>query len=208
MAVFGGRETIPHMNPQAFPYKWTCVVGLIFLASVLWSDVRLDPFSFLFLAASTFCLFVSVIASIVLAVFQKSKSSLYRILINAAFCLLFFPTTRVGSVLRDRLFLAHLARFQEVTNLLIKNQPAHVTTEASVSVVRLPAGYSALHVADQVLIDSTREGITVRYISRDSSALGHRGFMYRSDDDAIGLGKEFPRLGCTRVAPHWFFFSD
>jgi hypothetical protein len=59
-----------------------------------------------------------------------------------------------------------------------------------------------------VLINSTKGNVTVRYISRDSSALGHRGYMYRSDDNPVALEREFLRMGYTRLAPHWFFFSD
>jgi hypothetical protein len=196
------------MAIRAFPYKWTCLVGLMFLASTLWADIVLDSLGILFVAVSIFCLFASAIASIVLAVIHRSRSSLYRVLLNVVVCLLFFPTIRLGDSLRDRLFLMRLARFQEVTNLLIGNEAAKVNHEAYVTAARLPPGYSNLHVADMVLINFTKENITVRYITRDSSALGHRGYMYRSDDDPAALTKDFPKLGYTRIAPHWFFFSD
>jgi hypothetical protein len=196
------------MTFKTLPYKWTCLVGLIFLGSTLWSDIMLDSLGFLFVAISAFCLLVSLIVSIVLAVGHRSKSSLHRVLINIFVCLLFFPTTRIGGLLGERLFLMHLARLQEVTNLLIKNEAAKVNPETSIIVARLPPAYSNLHVADTVLINSTKENITVRYISRDSSALGHRGYMYRSDDNPTALTRDFPRLGYTRIAPHWFFFSD
>lgn len=180
----------------------------MFLASTLWADIVLDSLGILFVAVSLLCLFASAIASIVLAVIHRSRSSLYRVLLNVVVCLLFFPTIRLGDSLRDRIFLMRLARFQEVTNLLIGNEAAKVNHEAYVTAARLPPGYSNLHVADMVLINFTKENITVRYITRDSSALGHRGYMYRLDDNPAALTKDFPELGYTRIAPHWFFFSD
>src|ERR1700747_3450710 len=99
------------MTFKTLPYKWTCLVGLIFLGSALWSDIMLDSLGFLFIAISIFCLLVSLIVSIVLAVGPRSKSSLYRVLINIFVCLLFFPTTRIGGLLGERLFLMRLARF-------------------------------------------------------------------------------------------------
>jgi hypothetical protein len=196
------------MTLKSFPYKWTCLVGLIFLGSLLWSDTLLDGVGFLLTLLSILGLFVSLIVSIVLAVFQRSKVDLYRVLINVAICLLFFPTTRLGVFLRERLFLMNLTRFQEVTNLLMENQTARLNHGDSHIGAQLPPAYSDLHVADYVLIDSKQKNITVRYVSRDSSALGHRGYMYRSDDDPAALRTEFPRLGYTRLSPHWFFFSD
>jgi len=183
-------------------------VGIIFLGSLLWWDTLLDGVGFLLTFLSILGLFVSVIVSIVLAVFERSKAALYRVLINVTLCLLFFPTIRLGDFLRERLFLMHLARFQEVTNLLVGNEAANLNRGDSYRVTRLPPGCSDLHVADNVLIDSKQKNITVRYVSRDSSALGHRGYMYRSDDDPAALRTDFPRLGYTRIAPHWFFFSD
>lgn len=196
------------MSLKSFPCKWTCLVGLVFLGSVLWSDTLLDGPSFLLVAFSISCFLASLIASIVLAVLQRSKATLYRVLINVTVCVLFFPTTRLGNFLRERLFLSHLTRFQAVTNLLIESEAPKSNLGDSLTQALLPPGYSDLHVADKVLVEFKQTNVTVRYISRDSSALGHRGYMYRSDDDPAALRKEFPSLGCTHIAPHWFFFSD
>jgi hypothetical protein len=188
--------------------KWTCLVGIVFLGSLLWSDTFLDEPGFLFVALSIFCLFASLIASVVLAVHQKSKAALYRVVISIAICLLFFPTTWLGNSLRERLFLSHLSRFQAVTNLLIENEAPKSNLGVSSTQTVLPPGYSDLHVVDKVLVDFKQTNTTVRFIRLDSSALGHRGYMYRSDDDPAALRREFPSLGYTHVAPHWFFFSD
>lgn len=196
------------MSLKSFPYKWTCLVGLVFLGSLLWSDTFLDGPGFLIVVLSIFCLFVSFVASIVLAAFQRSRAALYRVLINVTVCLLFFPTTQLGDFFRERLFLRHLSKFQAVTNLLLENEAPKFNLGVSLTETRLPPGYSDLHVKDRVLIDSKQKNVTVRYISRDSSALGHRGYMYRSDDDPAALRSEFPNLSYERIAPHWFFFSD
>jgi hypothetical protein len=196
------------MTLKSFPYKWTCLLGLVFLGLLLWSETVLDEPSFLFGIVSLLGLFATLIVSVGLALFERSKAALYRALISVGLCLLVFPTIRLGNFMNERLFLMHLTRFQEVTNLLVENQTAKLNGGDSFVVTRLPTGYSDLHVAGTVLIDSKQRNITVRYVSRDSSALGHRGYMYRSDDDPAAIEREFPRLGYKRIAPHWFFFSD
>jgi len=168
----------------------------------------MDGPSFLLGILSFLGIFASVIVSIVLAVIERSKAAVYRVLINVTLCFLIVPTIGLGDFLSERLFLMHLKRFQEVTNLLTENEAAKLNGGDSFVVTRLPTGYSDLHVAGTVLIDSKQRNITVRYVSRDSSALGHRGYMYRSDDDPAAIEREFPRLGYKRIAPHWFFFSD
>lgn len=193
---------------KLLPYKWTCLVGVAFLGSLLWSVTFSDGFSDLFVFLFLGCFFVSIVVSLVLGVARRSKDNLYRILINVIFCLLIFPTISVGGSLRDRIFLMRLSKFQEVTNLLIKDQMAKTNGDVFSTVVALPPSYSSLHVLDKVLIRSTKENITVRYAARDSNALSHSGYMYRSDDNPSALSKEYPRTGYTRVAPHWFFFSE
>lgn len=189
-------------------YKWTCLLGAAFLGSLLWSVTFSDFVSDLVVFLLLGCLFVSLIASVVLVVGRRSKDALYRLLINVIFFLLSFPTATLGGFLRDRLFLMHLSRFQEVTNLLVKDEIAKTNGDVISTAVSLPPHYSDLHVLDVVLIRSTKENITVRYDLRDSSALSHRGYMYRSDDNPVALSKEYPTTGYKRVAPHWFFFSE
>jgi hypothetical protein len=144
----------------------------------------------------------------VLAIAYRSRESLYRVLINVAVCLLFFPTIRAESILRDRLFLLHLARFQEVTDSLIANERARANTEEFSTAVQLPPSYSDLRVAGTVWIKSTKGNTTVEYLARETSALGHNGYIYRSDDSAAGLEKDHPEIGYTHLAPHWFWFND
>jgi hypothetical protein len=196
------------MKAKLLAYKWTCLFGVLLLGSLLWSVTFCDGLSDLFVFLFLGCFFVSIVVSLVLGVARRSKDALYRILINAIFCLLIFPTMSLGSSFRDRLFLMRLSRFQEVTNLLIKDEMAKAKGDVFSTAVSIPAGYSNLRVLNTVLVKSTKENITVRYAMRDSNALSHRGYMYRSDDDPAALNKEYPNTGYTRVAPHWFFFSE
>jgi len=156
-----------------------------------------------------FAVSVCLVVSLVLIVGNRSRMALYRVLINVAVCLLFFLANRDGSLIRDRLFIRHLARFQEVTDTLIANERARASREEFSTSVRLPSGYSdGLNVADTVFVKCTKENRTVEYLVRETSARGHSGYMYRSDDKAVTLEKNYPRIGYTHLAPYWFFFTD
>jgi len=181
---------------------------VLLLGSKLWSDIMLDGIGFLLVMVSLLCFLTSVIASLVWCATERSKSSLYRIALNAVFFALFFPTGYLGGYLREQLFRVHLSRFQQVTDFLINNVKGKLNAEVAWTRASLPPGYSDLHVADYVLIDSDHGSITVIYTSRDSSALGHRGYLYRSDDDPGPLKKTFSYLQYKRLAPHWFFYVD
>lgn len=196
------------MTIKSLHYKWTCLIGIIFLGSLLWSVTLCDWISDLFVFLSFVFFLTSVVASVVLGATHRSKDAVYRIMINVVFCLLVFPTIRLGGSLRDRLFLMRLSRFQEVTNLLVTDELAKASGDSFSTIVSLPPRYSDLNVLDRVLISSTKESITVRFAMRDSNALGHRGYMFRSNDNPVTLSKEYPKTGYTRVAPHWFFFSE
>jgi hypothetical protein len=104
--------------------------------------------------------------------------------------------------------LTRLPQFQEATDILVKDEIAKANGDVPPHMVSLPPGFSNLNVADHVLIGSTKGTVTVRYPFNNSSALGHSGFMYRSDDSELALSKEFPKTGYTHLAPNWFFFSE
>jgi maltodextrin utilization protein YvdJ len=95
----------------SFPYKCTFLVGLALLGSFLWWATMLDGLGLLLVLIFLCCFLASVIASLFLVIAQRSKVSLYRILINVMVCLLVFPTVRLGYFLNDRLFLMHLSEF-------------------------------------------------------------------------------------------------
>ena len=189
-------------------YKWTCLFGIAFLGSFLLSVVFSDGVSDIFVLVCSLAFFASIVASVRIVVTRRSRASLYHLLLNVAFCLLFFPTVRLGSVIGDRIFLTRLPQFQEATDILVKGEIAKANSDVAAHVVSLPPGFSNLNVADHVLISSTKGNITVRYPVKNSNALSHRGFMYRSDDSEMALSKEYPKTGYTHLAPHWFFFSE
>ena len=193
---------------RAFPYKKTVLIGLFFLGSLLWANTFQDGVGLLVVGLSALCVLMSLVANTVLAVSQRSGAPIHRIAINLAVCLLAYPAIYLGASLRDRIFLKHLSRFQAATTLLVEDATPKFGTGVSEVEHRLPSGFADLGVADRVLIDSKQGAITVRYISRDSSALGHRGYLYRSDDNLAGLRRDFPRLEYSRVVRGWFTFSD
>jgi hypothetical protein len=196
------------MMMKLLAYKWTCLFGLAFLGSFLFSIVSSDGVSDIFVLVCSLAFFASIVASVVIIVTRRSRTSLYHLLFNAAFCLLFFPTVRLGSVIRDRVFLTRLPQFQKATDILVKDEILKANPDVAAHVVSLPPGLSNLNVADHVLISSMKGNITVRYPVKNSNALSHRGFMYRSDDSELALSKEYPKTGYTHLAPHWFFFSE
>jgi hypothetical protein len=196
------------MTLKSIPYKLTYLVGVALLGSLLWAGTFRDGLLDIFVLFLFFCFLVSVILSLVLVVARRTRRAFYPIVINLVVVLLLFPTMNLGGYLRDRIFLSRLPKFQAVTDVLIESERANAESANSSIMVPLPSRYSDLDVKDRVQISSVKRSITVRYFNRDSSALGHSGYMYRSDDDATELSKEYPRTGYTRVAPHWFHFSE
>lgn len=193
---------------QWLAYKWTYLSGLAFLGSFVWSVVASDWVSDISVLVCSLAFLASVLASVVIAATRRSRDSLYRLLVNVAFCLLLFPAISLGAVIRDRIFLTRLPRFQETTDILVKNDAAKADGEMATTLVTLPPGFSDLNVAERVLISSTKGNITVRYATKNSNALSHGGFMYRSDDSERDLSQEYPKTGYAHLAPHWFFFSQ
>jgi hypothetical protein len=197
------------MKSQWRSYIWTLLVGLVFLLAALWQRTFRDSFGeiflILFLGA---CLIVSTAASLGLAVAQRTREALLRVALNGAFLLLFWPTLDLGRFLSDQLFLKHLTRFQQVTDVLLRNEEAKYAGRTFTDMLDLPAAYSNLHVKEKVQIRRTEMSTSVLYLNRDSSALGHSGYMYRSDDDPGALRKDYPKMGYTRLAPHWFYFLE
>lgn len=194
------------MKTHLLAYRWTFLIGVAFLGTLAWSVATPDKLSNLAVLLCFFCILASVFVSITTLATHRKKVALYRVLLNVVFCLLILPTISLGTAIRGRIFLSRLPRFQEVTNLLVAHDA--VGTEPNVLVVPLPAGFSDLNVGDRVKISRTTDNISVQYLERDSNALSHRGYMYRSDDSETSLNREYPRTGYTRIAPHWFFFSE
>lgn len=196
------------MKTNLLRYKWTCLVGIAFLGLILWSVTYSDPLGDL-LSLVFFVVFAgSIIVSVLILATYRTKDDVYRVLINVILCLLVFPTISLGGSLRDRLFVMHLSRFQEAADFLIQDEMAKTGGNVFSTIVSLPPRYSDLKVLGGVFVTSTKDSVTVRFATRDSSALGHQGYLFRSDDNPAALRTEFPKMGYTRIVPHWFFFSQ
>jgi hypothetical protein len=196
------------MFANSSPYKWTCLVGATLLIALIWSCTFNDGYSDLFVFFLLACFFISLVASVVLLVAHRSRPTLYRFLSNVLFALLLLPAARLGGFFENRLFLMHLSEFQQITDKLVREEQAKPHPDSYIAIATLPPGHSNLRVLNNVRIDATKGSITVRYIVRNSSALSHRGYMYRSDDNPAALEKEFPHMGYTHLAPNWYYFSD
>jgi hypothetical protein len=184
------------------------VFGAVCLGVNLWWAIFHDPYSFALSIIGAVGLLGSCIATIILAALERKKPDLYRAAVALVALLLLLPTIRLGGFLQDELFLIRLSRFQEVTDIVLKDQRDKAGSNVFTAGTALPAGYSNLGVKNGALIRSTENNVTVQYMFKDSSAVGHAGYMYRSDDDINALGKEFQSFGFRRLAPHWFYFID
>ena len=162
------------------PFKWTCLLGAALLIVMIWSCTFSDGYSDLVVFFLLACLFISLIASVVLLVADRSKPALYRLFINVLVVLLLLPAARLGTSFQNRLFMMHLAKFQQITDILIREEQAKPHPDSFIAIATLPPGNSNLRVLNNVRIDATKGSVTVRYIVRNSSALSHRGYMYRS----------------------------
>ena len=63
------------MNLKSFPYKWTCLMGLSILVSLFWSATVMDGPSFVSVFLLGLCFLISVVTSLVLVLFERSKVS-------------------------------------------------------------------------------------------------------------------------------------
>jgi hypothetical protein len=125
-------------------------------------------------------------------------------LINAVALGLVIPVLSLGSIVRNEIFLHYLPRYQAMTDLLIKRAAASLPD----SVVHLPSGGRSLLLNDSVLIERKDKNFVVLYTTRDSSAVGHSGYMYLSADDPEAVKAKRPELWYKRLAPNWYLWGD
>jgi hypothetical protein len=153
------------------------------------------------------CLMVSTGVSLLFGLCVWTRKSVYRIALNLLFFALFFPVVHLGNFLNLQLFLMKLPRYQEATNLILKDVKSK--SQRLEFVVALPQGYSDLNTTGKasVVLDPN-DVATVLYFKPGSSAVGHSGYLYRSDDNLEALKRECPELGFYRVAPNWYTFAD
>ncbi len=193
------------MKFKTFPLMGTWLFALIFLGATLWHSVSRDGWGFL-ISGLLFLSFV-VFACVVIgeALTQRTKIAGYRCLISIVALGLFIPTLILGGKLRNEIFLFELPTYQKITDILISQKQI----KANDPVVPFPAGYTSELIDDRYAsVRRDDSSITVLYLTRDSSAIGHAGFMYRSDDDPTPLKKQDPEMGFRRIAPHWFTWGS
>jgi hypothetical protein len=193
------------MKFKTFPLMGTWLFSLAFLGATFWHSVFRDGWGFLIwmLLFLSFLLFFCLVLGIVLS--ERTKTSVYRFLISFVALVLFIPAVILGNDLRDKIFLFELPYYQKITDSLIDQSSA----SAKDYLVVVPPDFSSAFVNDKhASVDRSEGGVTVLYFSRDSSAVGHAGYLYRSDDDIAELKKQDPHMGVYRIAPHWFSWGD
>jgi hypothetical protein len=186
------------MKFKSFPLMGTWLFAASFILSNLWHSVFRDGWGFLISGLLFLSIIIYAFVSLLIVLFDWSRLSCRRFLINAVALGAFIPALALGGFIRVHLFLADLPRFQTMTNLMIQD---NATT--------FPSSYSHLLVSDHVIIDHGQDNnVTVLYFTPDSSAVGHSGFLYRSDDDIQALKGEFPDFGFRRIAPKWYLWGS
>jgi hypothetical protein len=174
-----------------------------FLFITLWHSIFRGGWSFVLSVLLLLGFIVYVAASLLIALFYRSTSSWIRVGISLVAMGAFMPTAWLGNELRDQIFLANLSTYQAMTDVLIsQNQSLD-----SHRLVRFPPGYWSMLVADRARIERDDQSVTVFYQSGDSFALGHDGYLYRSDDNMQALKSGHPDIGLFRLAPKWYVWG-
>ena len=192
------------MKLKSLPLTGTWILGAAFDLSIFGHSVFRGGWSILVLGI-LFCSFtIYACGALAIALVSWSKVAWQRCLIIAALIVLFVPAIILGDALRERIFLAELPAFQKMTDLLIsQGVPAH-----GFATVQLPPSFLNPLVSDHASIERGEDNvITVTYFTGDSSAVGHSGFLYRSDDNPEPLKKEHARMGFRRLAPLWYLWG-
>jgi hypothetical protein len=180
------------------------VAGL-FGATLYWSVFR-DGWGFLASGLFFFASLGWLLASLLILFMNRSKKTIYRILIIIAGMTLVIPMLRIGSLIRNQLFLENLAYYQAVVDR-ISAKAKETPNEPGVS--RLPASFSSCLVGNFALIERDADSsFTLFFFTRDSSAIGHSGFLYRSDDNPKTVTREKPEVGLRRLAARWYVWGS
>jgi hypothetical protein len=193
------------MKFKSFPLMGTWLFGAAFLLSTLWHSIFRDGWGFLVSMLLAVVLLIHACVSLGLILDNRSRVSWRRVLINAVALGAFIPTLALGGFLRDQIFLANLPIYQAVADSSV----AHVKSSDTDLWNGYPTGFSSSLVGEHVLVRRSSDGaFTVMFVTRDSSAVGHAGYLYRSDDDESELRRENPDAGFKRLVPNWYVWGD
>jgi hypothetical protein len=193
------------MKLKSFPLMGTWLFGGAFLLATLWHSIFRDGWGFLVSGILFFSFIMYVFWAVVVALVERFRKAWHRCLISGIALGLFIPTIRLGGDVRDQIFLFELPTYQKITDLLISQEGI----KSADTTVDFPLGYTSGLVNDEhALIERGDDNsITVLYLTRDSSALGHSGYLYSSDDNLDALKAKRPETGFCRLAPHWYLWA-
>jgi hypothetical protein len=192
------------MTFKTFPYKLPCLLGFSVLGTLLWElTFRPSLVLVLFVILLFFMFIATAGGTMIWALFERTRTNLYRVLIYVLILTLVIPTVIFGNWLNRERFLFELPRYQQLTDQLLEN--ATPKTRA----VYIPPNYSDLVLYPSALVrHEASGGVSVWYLSGDSSAVGHSGYVYQSNDDLAALKHDHPEAGFSRIAPRWYLFGD
>jgi hypothetical protein len=193
------------MKFTSFLLVSSSVIAVVLVVVTFWHSIFRDAWSFFF-GVPLFLLFLASFLPVILfALFNRSRLSWWTISINVVAALSFFPMMNLGNMIRDDLFLANLATYQSLTDKMISERkvPSHD------EFVQFPNGYWSILVRDRAVIEynDADRSTTVIYTTGDSSAIGHAGYLYRSDDDQNAIHQKRPDIGLFRIAPKWYVWG-
>jgi hypothetical protein len=194
------------MTLKTFPYKFTCGIGCMFLGTLLWHSITRSGISFLLMGIFSVFFLGYAISTLISALMVWSKMNWLRALLSGLYLGLAIPFLYLGGFLSNQIFLWELPQYQAVTDLMVQQEK----TKAAVfrTRVELPPGYEYLFVSPKASIECDENNIvTVLYTTNDSSAVGHAGSLYRSDDDPAPLKNEHSTFGYVRLAPCWYLWG-
>jgi hypothetical protein len=193
------------MKFKSFPLMGTWLFASAFILATFGDSVVREGSSFLISGILSLAVVIYALIALVTALFDRTKVAWGRCLIIAIAICTGILALKLGAALRDQIFLWELPKYQKITDLLIREQTTAANTD-----VCFPSGYTSELVNDKrVSIEQGKDkAITVIYFTRDSSALGHAGYLYRSDDNLESLHKLHLRMGIGRLAPKWYVWGD
>ena len=175
-------------------------VPLFVITAILWHAIFRSEISFLISGLLCVAFLLLCCVTIIFSLFRRKWSSCLSCL---AFLLLAISAPWAGGFIRTQIFLVRLAHYQKVVDELISSdQPQGIG-------LTIQNGFSDFLVGNHVGISNRpTQGKAVWFLSGDSSAIGHSGFVYLANDDIQRMKVSEPHLGFKKIAPYWYIFAD
>ena len=193
------------MKLKTFPLLGTWLFAALFLVSSVWFAIFRDGWGFLLTGLTFFGMLIWICMSFVMLLVERSRISLLRFSIAISALVAFFLAMMLGALVREQIFLANLNYYQSAVDGVVSRDKV---TAPGIWREYLP-NFSSMLVKDRILVQKiSADELTVTFLTRDSSALGHSGLIYRSKDEAEGLHHDRPNIGFKRLAPKWYEFGE